>query len=373
MVVTLENTADWAATNGRRSPIKPEFLDDYVEYVTAVVERYDGDGIDDAPNGAVVNYWEFYNEPDFDTAFGEDGWGRFGAQYAEMLEAVYEPIHDANPNAKVVFGGIAYNLFSNEGSGGLFARRFLQDVLDAGGGEFFDVMNFHYYPFEHNRTVWTETNASGLREKYADIKGKLEAAGVGDKPIMITELAWHSDSTNPDYPSTPTYQARRVLELMTQAAALEPVLAIWWPFTDSPGAFRYSTGLVKVDDDENVELKPSYFVYVEAVKRLGEAEFDANFILPSETNDLEAYRFRDGITGDPFYVAWLNPVAPFHKDDVPTFDDSTTQNLQVDGEVADIITKEGDLRETLRDADDGADDGKITVVVGRNPIYIVIK
>jgi hypothetical protein len=370
MIVTIENTPAWAATTGERSAIKTGFLDDYREFVTAVVERYDGDGIADAPNGAVVNYWEFYNEPDMGSEVpNQEGWGNFGAQYAKMLETVYDAVHKANPNAKVVFGGIAYNLFVGEN--GLFVRNFFDDVLAAGGGQYFDVMNFHYYPFQHNRIKWTQGDGSGLREKYESIKSKMEAAGIGDKPVMLTEISWHSATTNTDYPSNAEYQARRVLELLTQAASLKIKAVIWWPFVDAPGAFAYSTGLVV--DGSPFTIKPSYYVYSEAVRRIGDAEFDGITSEATEDNDLEAYRFLDADSNRPFYVAWLNPVAPFHKDFVPTFDDGATQNLQVNGSSADILSKEGTLVTTVKDSDDGSTDGKLTIVVGRSPIYIVIK
>jgi hypothetical protein len=373
LIVTIDETTDWATILNYRSPIKTEYLDEYRDFVVAAVERYDGDGINDSPTGAVVNYWEFYNEPDFGSEVpGHEGWGEYGARYAQMLQAVYEPVKAANPNAQIVFGGIAYNLFANEGSGGLFIRDFFQNVLDAGGGEYFDIMNFHYYPFDHNRTVWTQTKASGLREKFNDLHQKMVAAGIGDKPFMITEVGWHSRPLQPNstYPSTPEYQARRVVELMTQATALGSKATIWWAFGDLGGAFPYETGLLTPENPPSP--KPAYYAYLEVSKRLGNATFDGEVAVPTVDNDLEAYRFRAKGTNRIFYVAWLNPVAPFHNDDVPGFDDSARQNLTVNGKTARIINREGVVQQTITDAADGNTDGKITVSVGRNPIYIEI-
>ena len=215
-VVTLDLTPEWATINPYRSPIQTDLLPEYVEFVTAVVERYDGDGIDDAPSGAVINYWEFYNEPDLGWVHAKlEGWGEYGARYAEMLMAIYDPVHDADPNAKVVFGGIAYNAFIEHG--GFVVRDFFQDVLDAGGGDYFDIMNFHYYPFEHDRFVWTESDSSGLMEKVADINGKLQAKGL-NKPMMLTEIGWHSEDDK-NYPSSPEYQSRQVVQLLTRSMA----------------------------------------------------------------------------------------------------------------------------------------------------------
>jgi hypothetical protein len=370
LIVTIENTPAWATILGKRSPIRTENLGDYVEFVTAVVERYDGDGgPEDAPNGAVAHYFEFYNEPDFGSQIaGEAGWGEHGARYAAMLKAVYPAVQAASDEAKVVFGGIAYNNFVSP-TGGLFVRTFLESVLAAGGGEFFDYMNFHYYPFQRNRSVWTQGNASGLREKIADIRAKLDAAGVGDKRMMITEVGWHSVTSDPEYPSNPEYQARRVLELHAQAMALGVEATIWWTFDDQGPEFPYSTGLGTRANP--IVLKPSYTVYAEAVKRLGTSKFDGDVVVPTDNIDLEAYRFLAAGTNKPFYVAWLNPTVQPHRD-MP-IDDGTTQNLQVDGESADILHKDGTLKQSINDGSDGADDGKLTVSVGRSPIYIILK
>jgi arabinogalactan endo-1,4-beta-galactosidase len=366
-VVTLDLTPEWATIGSDRSPIQTSLLPDYVEFVTAVVERYDGDGIDDAPSGAVVNYWEFYNEPDLGTVHaGLEGWGEHGERYAEMLMAIYDPVHEANPNAKVVFGGIAYNAFIEHG--GFVVREFFQNVLDAGGGDYFDVMNFHYYPFEHNRFVWTESDSSGLMEKFADINEKLQAKGL-NKPIMLTEIGWHSEG-NGDYPSTPEYQSRQVVQLLTQSMAFGSQATIWWTLVDTCCAFPYKTGLAVTSSPSSV--KPSYTVYQELVKRLGAGDFIGVVSAASIDNDLEVYKFHTPETNKHFYVAWLNPVAPYTAEAAASFDDTTTEDLQVPGSKAMIYAKDGVLTQTINDWEDGVTDGIVTVSVIRSPIYIVI-
>jgi hypothetical protein len=380
MIVTIEGVPTWATTEtlplntergeGQRAPIKAANIPDFVQFVTALVERYDGDGINDAPNGIVVNYWEFFNEPDLGSEVAKQtGYGNFGAKYADLLKAVYAPIKAANPNAQVVFGGIAYNLFVGEGNGGLFVRDFFKNVLDAGGGDYFDIMNFHYYPFQHNRVVWTDTNSSGLRDKYASLKAIMDAHNV-HKPFMITEVGWHNLTTNSAYPSTDEFQARRVVELLTQGMSIGSELTIWWTFFDERQDFAYRTGLTTADSPPTV--KPSYAVYVEALKRLGNSEFKEVTSMPTTQNDLEAYRFLDKNTNKTFYVAWLNPTVYVNADAVSAFNDAATQNLQVPHSNATIYNKDGSVKETINDGSDGVNDGKVTVSVGRSPIYIVI-
>ena len=49
-------------------------------------------------------------------------WGPYGADYAQMLCAVYPAVKAASPNARIVLGGIAYDWFQEDG--GPFVRGF---------------------------------------------------------------------------------------------------------------------------------------------------------------------------------------------------------------------------------------------------------
>ena len=208
MIVTFDGTPRWAATSHIHSPYLPEMEAEFVEFVRAAVERYDGDGEEDAPGSPVVNYWEFYNEPDVGRSALGDGWGVHPDAYAEMLKAVYPVIKQANAQAQVVFGGISYDNFTE--NGGIFVRNFLTDVLDAEGGEYFDVMNIHYYPFHAHRTTWTQTKSSGLIEKIDHIRAVLAEYEL-DKPLVITEVGWHSSGSTRS-PSTHEFQSRYVVQ-----------------------------------------------------------------------------------------------------------------------------------------------------------------
>ena len=51
------------------------------EFMAAAVERYDGDGVADAPGSPIIRFWEMYNEPDNrDLALARQGrgWGYLG-------------------------------------------------------------------------------------------------------------------------------------------------------------------------------------------------------------------------------------------------------------------------------------------------------
>jgi streptogramin lyase len=335
LVLTIIINPYWAATSPS-GPINQVGLDEFAEFVGAVVERYDGDGQADAAGSPVVHYFEFYNEPDA-------AWGHFGQQYAEMLAAVYPVVKAANPQAQVVFGGLAYDAFLEEG--GWFVRTFLDDVLAAGGGAHFDYMNFHYYPAFAGR--WTTTQGPGLKEKVEAIRTKLNEYGV-EKPILITETGWSNINNGTD-----EIQSRYVVELFTQSIAAGVTATFWWTLIDING---WEMGLVT--NTTPPVKKPAFSVYQIMVEELQYAQYLPTLPQPETSNPaVEVYSFRDHATGQHLYIAWLNPISS-----------EGTAELLFPASAVSVRALDGP-RHTIDDGADQMQDGRVTVAVGA-PVYI---
>jgi streptogramin lyase len=335
LVLTIMSNPTWAATHSA-GPIDKVGLEEFTQFIGAVVERYDGDGIADAPGSPVVHYFELYNEPDA-------AWGYHGRAYAEMLAAVYPVVKAANPRAQVVFGGIAYDGFVEHG--GWFVRTFLDDVLAAGGGAYFDYMNFHYYPAF--AASWTTTKGPGLKEKVEAVRAKLKEYGV-EKPMMITETGWSNIRQGTD-----EIQSRYVVELFTQSIAADVRVTFWWTLVDING---WEMGLVT--NQTPLVKKPAFSVYQILVEELTNAQFSPTTPLPETTHpDLEVYPFLDTVTGQRLYVAWLNPI----------YSDSTAE-LRLPAATVSVREMDGPLH-IVHDQDDQMQDGTVTLLVG-SPVYI---
>ncbi len=82
--------------------------DDYRRFVTALVERYDGDGVKDLPDLRYpIKYWEFSPTPEIqDRSKGELYFTGDGVDYANFLTLTYNIIKAADPEAKVLHGSI---------------------------------------------------------------------------------------------------------------------------------------------------------------------------------------------------------------------------------------------------------------------------
>lgn len=348
LIVTVLNNPSWSATYAN-GPIDKVDIGEFVEFIGTVVERYDGDGWMDAPGSPVVDYWEFYNEPDagdpLRAEYGASYWGHFGKEYARMLCAVYPVIKKANPRAQVVLGGLAYDWFEDQG--GPFVREFLDEVLSAGGGHCFDLMNFHYYPaFE---PVWAPYGP-GLSGKANYLRAKLVDYGITDKPIISTEAGWHSDAY-PGLPSTPEIQSRYVVKLFAQSIASDLQMTIWWTWID-PGGHYSASGLLT----QNLERKPAFFAYRTAAKMLGQASFQ-RALSPVELGSpaLEGYLLT-AVSGQALYVLWSN--------------DEDTRTVSLPIPRARVTDMYGNVMSVVNDGDDGQVDGHVRVLVGPNPIYV---
>lgn len=342
LIATVVNNPTWAATypNG---PIDKADLSEFAQFMAAMVERYDGDGVSDAPGSPVVRYWELYNEPDagieLNAKEGHSYWGPFGAEYAAMLCSIYPAMKAASPDVQVVLGGIAYDNFLD--NGGAFVRAFLDDVLDAGGDACFDIMNFHYYPpFE---PIWS-AYGPGLSGKAAFLRQNY--LPIASKPMMVTEAGWHSTSYS-IYPSSPTMQARYVVKLFTQAMHADLRALTWWTWID-PGGGYAENGLLTRD----LVPKVSYRAYQDAAVRIGRSTFEAAVDVGNV--DVEAYRFMSA-SSRPFYVLWSK--GELRSASVPL----------VAAQVRDMY---GTPTLVVWDNDDGSIDGRIRVSVGQDPVYV---
>lgn len=145
----------------------------YKAFLTMLVERYDGDGVDDMPGLTLpVKHWEILNEPEMDSpdlTFYKGG----RKEYVELLKLSYEAVKSACSDCVVVQGGAA---------GSRETLDYWGEVFDLGGGSFFDVANIHFIGEWDVGTLNVKDYGKLMRDK-----------GI-DKPIWVTEAQLMSDS-----------------------------------------------------------------------------------------------------------------------------------------------------------------------------------
>lgn len=238
----------WAASNPR-GPVYN--LQDLADVVSALAERYDADGIQDAPRAPFIRYWSLYQEPD---SIG--GWGHNGVGYAEMLRVVSPAIHKANPLAKVINGGLAFDYFEPSGP---FVYNFLSNMLSqlstypGGITTYLDGMAFHYYKLLFPT----------IQEKAITIRQILSTYNVSHLPLICPEAG---ESSSPKWGTDELKQADYLKQLFTAASEIGISPIMWYKVYDDVWANSsqdtsriYTTGLRRLDRS----LKPSFFSFRE--------------------------------------------------------------------------------------------------------------
>ena len=143
-------------------PKTPDQIDAFTRYVKFMVTHFRGR----------IHYWALWNEQDIDYWNPEPN----PEDYGRLLKAFVPAVHEADPDAKVIYGGQAWPLSKN------FLRRALATCQCASG---IDVFAYHIYPdYGHN-----------LNPEAAD--DRVHASGGGR---LFRELVRKTPGVRPDVP-----------------------------------------------------------------------------------------------------------------------------------------------------------------------------
>jgi hypothetical protein len=141
MLVTLWSTPEWA-TGGWPTYYLPDpgHVGDFANFVHAAVTRY----ARRAPG--LIKWWEVWNEPNVSFFAGPQlGAPAAPRRYAQLVDATYPVIKDADPDAQVLAGAVAPKGANND-----FSTRpidFLREMtLEGGARPRFDQLSLHPYP-----------------------------------------------------------------------------------------------------------------------------------------------------------------------------------------------------------------------------------
>ena len=188
----------------------------WARFVHRTVERYDGDGVDDAPGSPRIAAWEMWNEPDFPCGvvpdFPSGFWNGTPAQYYRLLQVGYLAAKAADPEAVVLLGGQAY--FPNPTWFDAFLAALEADPnkeAQAAYGFYFDVLPLHWYSNPRNALDGTRLFAE-----------KLAGHGLAGKAIWINESgvpAW-DDFPGKGQPAPYQATAQEQASYVIQNAAL---------------------------------------------------------------------------------------------------------------------------------------------------------
>ena len=215
IIARLSNPPAWSRAQGNESGAfaPPDNLDDYGDFVEAVVRRYQGR----------IDHYQIWNEPNIYPEWGQRPVSP--EEYTELLRVGYTRVKQVCPECVVISGALAQTI--PLGPRDLNDFIFLQRMYDAGAGDYFDVLAMQGYG------LWSGPTDRRMRPRVLNFSRPLYLREImvenGDahKPIWITEMNWNAPPPElPDKPfgSVTLEQQARYAVLAYQRAQRE------WPW-----------------------------------------------------------------------------------------------------------------------------------------------
>ena len=197
----------WAQDNDESATLNtlpPEAFPEFAQFVAAFAERYAG----------IADKIIIWNEPNLAFEWGYEEIDPSG--YVQLLEAIYNPVHSANPNVEILLAGLAPTLERPPGTNALDDLLFLEAVYEAGGAAYFDGVALHTYGFTYEANARPSSDVLNFRRAEL-LRAIMVRYGDVNKPVNITETGWN------DHPSwalgvSPSQRAIQTIEALEIAA-----------------------------------------------------------------------------------------------------------------------------------------------------------
>lgn len=187
--VCLVGTPSWA-NGGAGFWYPPTYASDFEDYVYRLV----------GASKDLIKYWEIGTEPNLPHYLPPDA---SPSRYAQLLRAAYRGAKRADPDAKVITGGI----WTND-------TEYLEALYAAGAKDYFDVLGLH--PYTDDRSPYApqaDPHYDDARWNFRGIprmRDVLVQHGDADKRIWITETGWTTSGCS--WAVSEATQARYVAE-----------------------------------------------------------------------------------------------------------------------------------------------------------------
>jgi len=222
----------------------PKDVEEFANFVYHLAKRYKGK----------IKYWQIWGE--------ENMTGRWlpepdPEEYLSLLKAAYVKIKEADPDSKIVLGGLALQNLED----------FLEKLYQLGGKDYFDVVaiNPYVHPiFDYDPYLEKEGDPIELVKDWI-FKVRQIMAKYDDslKPLWITEIGspgqeepgeWWLLETTPSEIEQAEWVKRVYIELLEEDLADK---IFWYNFRTPPDELDAQAGLLGMD----YQVKPAYLTY----------------------------------------------------------------------------------------------------------------
>lgn len=265
------------------------YLQVFKNYVTATVKFF----------GDRVNCYEIYNEynlNDVRTYFNDYGINNDPEDYAKILQAGYEAVKAANPDAIVVGGALA----NMDSSGQQVSVSYIEQLYAAGAGNYMDVLSLHPYQIDGPEKDFRY--GTNYTERIPQILEIIENYG-GKQELWSTEYGWY---LSPRYGITGENVAELAVrtELFSRAHGLFDK-SFWYCFDGSAYTdyeWNIDYGLIGSGKNNTpFAAKPVYLALANFNKLLAGAECKE---LKVTNENAYVYRFGKRFSDAPLYALY---------------------------------------------------------------------
>jgi len=281
----------------------------YIKFVKELVERYDGDGIDDMPNlHNPIKHWQLDNElPGISPAgalsspfaLKNKKWLETSIHnYAHILKITNRAIKEADSDAKVAMAGMpdlgpeTRKLFYE------YYMKILKELKDQN----IDIFDYHFYG--NAKTSWKT-----MKDAYKMIREGLERIGKGNMEIWITETGTYSGRPRELYGYAPVQtekeQAVDLVRRLVYPLTFGAAKVFWaWGINDcalSDGPDGYM-GLIYHEERTGNSgyggKKLSYYTYKKVVE------------ISEGSEGIYIYKFINKNTKKSVWIVWNDNLTP---------------------------------------------------------------
>ncbi len=263
-------TRNGGALNYWCPPANPQ---DFADFVAAAVERYDGDGINDAPGSPRVAAWQIWNEPN-----NWATWPGEAHEYGAILAAGYAAAKAADPTALVATGGVYVFDGGTRIGGNRDGLEFLGAAFTAvpAAQTSFDALAIHPYMPD---TAPDRAGLYGLVSlwgRIANTRGWLDAKRGPNVPIWISEIGWSTCTASSSVCKTEPEQANYLVRSHGIALALGIQHINWFQLEDkfdSPTSDLWGNAAILRNRNQGYSRKLAANAYATLIAQLGTATF----------------------------------------------------------------------------------------------------
>jgi hypothetical protein len=352
----------------------------YLDFVRAVVERYDGDGVGDAPGlSNPVKYWQVGNEPNA----GEKG----KTGFAELQCITYQVIKEACGDCQVLIGGVPgmpKDYIAN------FQNRYVPIIREL-NGKCVDIFDFHWYGKSDGDYLMKDRVTK--EDVLLNIQNSLGKYGFSNIPIWITEAGTYSGEFNDSLFGELSLQSER-------EQAIDYVKRYVYPLSRGVDkvfgsiimeGFSYDcdyydhTGLI-YDGDLDARGNPydcsgdlglgvkklSYYTYKLMTEKLEGSDWNNITEISNLPPNVYGYKFTKN--EKPIYIIWWDYWKENINSKSITLDMGTRGTAMVNITEAVPKFERGseviDYGTAFNKRKTGASNGKLNFILGQNPVYI---